>query len=86
MSSECQANISKTVDCGHEVTGSNPVEASESFLGFLCNYFTYFTTVKITFTCILYPQFIYRIYITCTSSHELYQLKVDVGMLNTVND
>ena len=31
-----------------EVMGSNPVGASEFFLGFLCN--SYFTTVKITFT------------------------------------
>ena len=30
--------------------GSNPVEASDFFLGFLCNCLSYFTTAKITFT------------------------------------
>ena len=35
-----------------EVMGSNPVEASDFFLGFLCNCLSYFTTAKITFTCI----------------------------------
>ena len=39
-----------------EVMGSNPVEASELFLGFLCNCLSGFTTAKIIFTCILYPQ------------------------------
>ena len=34
-----------------EVMGSNPVGASEFFLGFLCNFLSYFTTAKITFTC-----------------------------------
>ena len=38
------------------IMGSNPVEASEFVLGFICNCWTYFTTVRITFTCILYPQ------------------------------
>ena len=36
-----------------EVMGSNPVGASEYFLGFLCNCLSYFATVKITFTSIL---------------------------------
>ena len=39
--------------------GSNPVEASDFFLGclcnrFLCNCFSCFTTAKITFTCVFY--------------------------------
>ena len=36
-----------------EVMGSNPVGASEFFLGFLCNCLSYFTTAKISFTSIL---------------------------------
>ena len=36
--------------------GSNPVEASDFFLGFVCNCLSYFTTARITFTSILYPQ------------------------------
>ena len=43
-----------------EVTGSNPVEASDFFLGFFCNCFSCFTTAKITFTSILYH--IYDLY------------------------
>ena len=35
-----------------------PVEASECFLSFLCNFFSCFTTAKITFTSIFYPHFI----------------------------
>ena len=42
--------------------GSNPVEASEFFLGFLCNCLSYFTTAKITFTSILYPQLTHMSY------------------------
>ena len=37
-----------------EVMGSNPVEASEFFLGFICNCLSYFTTAKVTFTSIKY--------------------------------
>ena len=43
-----------------EVMGSNLVEASDFFLGFLCNCLSYFTTAKITFTsitCIVYTCF-----------------------------
>ena len=42
-----------------EVMGSNPIEASDFFLGFVCNCLSYFKTAKITFTSILYPQFTY---------------------------
>ena len=35
-----------------EVMGSNPVGASEFFLGLICNYLSYFTTAKISFTSI----------------------------------
>ena len=42
-----------------------PVEAS--VLGFLCNFISYFTTAQITFTSILYPQFIW--FISC--AHHL---------------
>ena len=50
-----------------EVMGSDPVGASEFFLGFICNYLSYFTTVKISFTSILYPQFTHMIFIIYTS-------------------
>ena len=33
-----------------EVLGSNPVGASEFFLGFICNFLSYFTTAKFSFT------------------------------------
>ena len=46
-----------------DVMGSNPVEASEFFLGLLCNCFS----VKITFTSILYPQCII---------HDLYRIHI----------
>ena len=36
-----------------EVMGSDPIGASEYFLGFLCNCLSYFTTAKITFTSII---------------------------------
>ena len=39
-----------------EVMGSNPVRASEFFLGFICNCFSYYITVRITFT---------RMYVMC---------------------
>ena len=35
-----------------EVMASNPVDASDFFLGFVCNCLSYFTTAKITFTSI----------------------------------
>ena len=35
-----------------EVMASNPIEASDFFLGFVCNCLSYFTTAKITFTSI----------------------------------
>ena len=54
-----------------EVMGSNPVGASEFFLGFICNCLSYFITVKISFTSIFHPQFVYTIYIICTSSLQL---------------
>ena len=39
-----------------EVMGFNPVGASEFLGGFICNRLSYFIPVRITFTCILYPQ------------------------------
>ena len=42
--------------------GSNPVGASEFFLGFICNCLNYFTTAKISFTSILCSQFTHDIY------------------------
>ena len=50
-----------------EVMGSNPVGASEFFLGFICNCLGYFTTAKISFASILYPQFTRMIFIIYTS-------------------
>ena len=44
-----------------EVMALDPVEASEFILGFLCNCFSCFITTKISFTSILYPQYIYMI-------------------------
>ena len=32
-----------------EVMSSNPIEASDFFLGFICNCLSYFTTAKISF-------------------------------------
>ena len=49
-----------------EVMGSNPVGASELFLGFICNCLSCFITARMTFTCILYPQFTHMIFITYT--------------------
>ena len=34
-----------------EVMGSNPIGASEFFLGFICSCLSYFKTARITFTC-----------------------------------
>ena len=53
--------------CITEVMGSNPVGASEFFRGFICNCLSYFTTVKISFTSILYLQFTHMIFILYTS-------------------
>ena len=50
-----------------EVMGSNPVGASQFFLGFICICLSYITTVKISFTSILYPQFTHMIFVTYTS-------------------
>ena len=36
-----------------KVMGSNPVEASEFFLGFICNCLSYFTTAKISFASVI---------------------------------
>ena len=55
-----------------EVMGSNPVETSEFFLGFICNCLSYFTTAKISFTSILYPQFTHMIFIIYTSHHSCF--------------
>ena len=38
---------------GIAVMGSNPVGASEFFLGFICNCLSYFTTVNISFSVIV---------------------------------
>ena len=40
------------------------LRASECFLGFISNRLSYFITVRITFTCILYPQWTHMI--SCT--------------------
>ena len=37
-----------------EIMGPNPVEASEFFLGFICNCLSYFTTAKITFPVLFF--------------------------------
>ena len=50
-----------------EVMGSNPVGASDFFLGFICNCLSYSITARITFTCILYPQCTRMIFIIYTS-------------------
>ena len=39
-----------------EVMGSNPIEVSECFLGYLCNCLSCVTTAKITLTSILYHK------------------------------
>ena len=40
------------------------------FSGLICNCLSYFTTAKISFTSILYPQFTHMIFIIYTSHHE----------------
>ena len=40
------------------------------FLGFICNCLSYFTTAKITFTCILYLQCTYSVY------YDLYHVHI----------
>ena len=53
----------------HRYRGGHGFESRWMFLGFLCNCLSGFTTEKITFTCILYPQLcIYMIYIIYTWS------------------
>ena len=54
-----------------EVMGSNPIGASECFLGFICNCFSYFITVRITFTCLLYPPCTRMMFIICRPCHSL---------------
>ena len=54
-----------------EVMGSNPVGASDFFLGFLCNCLSYFTTAKISFSVILYPQFTHMIFVIYTLHKEI---------------
>ena len=67
--------------------GSNPVEASDVFLGFLCNCLSYFITAKITFTSILYPQFTHDLYhINFTFSEQFAQIIILVRMEYEVND
>ena len=60
-----------------EVMGSNPVGASEFFLGFLYDCLSYFTTAKISFTSVLYAQFthdLYHIHLTpCTKDGNIFQ-------------
>ena len=53
-----------------EVMGSDSVGASEFILGLLCNCLSCFTTSKITFTCILYPHFVYMVCIIYTSFYS----------------
>ena len=50
-----------------KVLGLKPTEASELFLGFHCNCFSCFITVRITFTSILYLQL---------SAHMIYMCNV----------
>ena len=47
-----------------EVMGLNFVGASEFFLSFICNCFSYFITVRIS--CVLYPE--------CTHNYDLYHI------------
>ena len=37
-----------------EVMGSNPVGASDCFLGFICNCLSYITTAKISYTSMMW--------------------------------
>ena len=54
----------------------NPVGASECFLGFICNCLSYFITVRITFTCILYPQCTHMSFITYSSNRIMIRKKM----------
>ena len=55
------------------VMASNSVEASEFFLGFLCNCFSFVITTWISFSSILYPQCIHIIDIIYTSQCYSFQ-------------
>ena len=64
-----------------EVMGSNPIGASEFFLGFICNCLSYFTTAKISFTFILYPQFTHDLYhMHFTSISIMMDLKAQIEL------
>ena len=80
-----------------EVMGSDPVEASDFFLGFVCNCLSYFTTAKISFTSILYPQFTHTIFVShihftalstcyCFCYGLCYRLGCNFGHLNRYFD
>ena len=45
---------------------SNPVGTSEFILDFISNCLSYFTTAKISFTSIFYPQFTHMVFIIYT--------------------
>ena len=69
-----QAFIAQLVGCPTsimEVMGSNLIEASEFFLGFLFNRFSCFITARITFTSILYPHCVVYIQVWCVSYTHL---------------
>ena len=54
-----------------DVMGLNPVGASEFFLGFICNFLSYFITGKISLSFILYPQFTHMIFLICNSQYKI---------------
>ena len=58
--------------------GSNPVGASEFFLGFISNCLSYFTTAKLSFTSILYPQFTHMIFTIYTSRRSIVSYQVSI--------
>ena len=60
----------------------DPVGASEFFLGFIYNCSSYFTTAKISFTSILYPQFTHMIFIIYTSRLRKVSYRQNTVLIN----
>ena len=60
----------------YKLKWSSQLWASEFVLGFMCNRLSYFITVRITFTCILYPQCTHMTFIIYISWCKVYMIKI----------
>ena len=65
-----------------EVMGSNPIGASEFFLGFICNCLSYFTTAKISFTN-LHLYLLQHSYQTCLCVFPLSSIAANIYPLSS---